>query len=351
MPSPPDTPDRGLSPRTTITDVARAAGVHPSTVSRALNPATRGMVTDAVAERVIAAAEQLGWRPSALAAGLRTRRSRTIGILVPDLVNPVFPPIVRAAEARFAEAGYVALVANTDTDPSREALLIERMAAHLVDGLILASAAQGSRALELCARWSIPVVLINRRLPAAGVPAGVNDDVRGMMPAVRHLVALGHRRIAHIAGPPGVSTAMDRRRGFELAAAEAGIEAGPIIATPAYTEAAGRHAAEEVLRGPPVTAIAAANDMLCLGVYEALAAAGRRIGRDMSVTGFNDMPFVDRISPPLTTVRIQHAEMGRQAADVLLAELGGAPSPARDIMLEPLLVVRDSAGPPPACMT
>ena len=351
MPSPPDKPDRGLSPRTTITDVARAAGVHPSTVSRALNPATRGMVTDAVAQRVMAAAEQLGWRPSALAAGLRTRRSRTIGILVPDLVNPVFPPIVRAAEARFAEAGYVALVANTDTDPSREALLIERMAAHLVDGLILASAAQGSRALELCARWGIPVVLINRKLPAAGVPAVVNDDVRGMMLAVRHLAALGHRRIAHIAGPPGVSTAMDRRRGFELAAADAGIGADIIVTAPAYTEAAGRHATEEVLRGPPVTAIAAANDMLCLGVYEALAATGLRVGRDMSVTGFNDMPFVDRISPPLTTVRIQHAEMGRQAADVLLAELGGAPTPARDIMLEPLLVVRDSAGPPPVCVT
>ena len=351
MPSPPDKPDRGLSPRTTITDVARAAGVHPSTVSRALNPATRGMVTDAVVQRVMAAAEQLGWRPSALAAGLRTRRSRTIGILVPDLVNPVFPPIVRAAEARFAEAGYVALVANTDTDPSREALLIERMAAHLVDGLILASAAQGSRALELCARWGIPVVLINRKLPAAGVPAVVNDDVRGMMLAVRHLAALGHRRVAHIAGPPGVSTAMDRRRGFELAAAEARIGAEIIVTAPAYTEAAGRRATEEVLRGPPVTAIAAANDMLCLGVYEALAAAGLRVGRDMSVTGFNDMPFVDRISPPLTTVRIQHAEMGRQAADVLLAELGGAPTPARDIMLEPLLVVRDSAGPPPVYVT
>jgi LacI family transcriptional regulator len=351
MPSPPDKPDRGLSPRTTITDVARAAGVHPSTVSRALNPATRGMVTDAVVQRVMAAAEQLGWRPSALAAGLRTRRSRTIGILVPDLVNPVFPPIVRAAEARFAEAGYVALVANTDTDPAREALLIERMAAHLVDGLMLASAAQGSRALELCARWGIPVVLINRRLPAAGVPAVVNDDVLGMMLAVRHLAALGHRRIAHIAGPPGVSTAMDRRRGFELAATEAGIGADIIVTAPAYTEAAGRHATEEVLRGPPVTAIAAANDMLCLGVYEALAATGLRVGRDMSVTGFNDMPFVDRISPPLTTVRIQHAEMGRKAADVLLADLGGAPTPARDIMLEPLLVVRDSAGPPPVCVT
>lgn len=348
MPSPPEKPDRRLSPRTTILDVARAAGVHASTVSRALNPATRGMVTEAVAQRVMAAAEQLGWRPSVLAAGLRTRRTRTVGILVPDLVNPVFPPIVRAAETRFAEAGYVALVANTDTDPAREALLIERMAAHLVDGLMLASAAQGSRALDLCTRWGIPVVLINRRLPAAGVPAVVNDDVLGMMLAVRHLAALGHRRIAHIAGPPGVSTAMDRRRGFELAAAEAGIGADIIVTAPAYTEAAGRHAAEEVLRGPPVTAIAAANDMLCLGVYEALAAAGLQVGRDMSVTGFNDMPFVDRISPPLTTVRIQHAEMGRQAADVLLAELGGQPDPARDITLAPLLVVRGSSAPPGA---
>ncbi len=348
MPSSREKPEQRLSPRTTIIDVARAAGVHASTVSRALNPATRGMVTEAVAQRVMAAAEQLGWRPSVLAAGLRTRRTRTVGILVPDLVNPVFPPIVRAAETRFAEAGYVALVANTDTDPAREALLIERMAAHLVDGLMLASAAQGSRALDLCARWGIPVVLINRRLPAAGVPAVVNDDVLGMMLAVRHLAALGHRRIAHIAGPPGVSTAMDRRRGFELAAAEAGIGAEIIVTAPAYTEAAGRHAAEEVLRGPPVTAIAAANDMLCLGVYEALAAAGLQVGRDMSVTGFNDMPFVDRISPPLTTVRIQHAEMGRQAADVLLAELGGEPDPARDITLAPLLVVRGSSAPPGA---
>lgn len=348
MPSPREKQEQRLSPRTTIIDVARAAGVHASTVSRALNPATRGMVTEAVAQRVMAAAEQLGWRPSVLAAGLRTRRTRTVGILVPDLVNPVFPPIVRAAETRFAEAGYVALVANTDTDPAREALLIERMAAHLVDGLMLASAAQGSRALDLCARWGIPVVLINRRLPGAGVPAVVNDDVLGMMLAVRHLAALGHRRIAHIAGPPGVSTAMDRRHGFEIAAAEAGIDADIIVTAPAYTEAAGRHATEEVLRGPQVTAIAAANDMLCLGVYEALAAAGLQVGRDMSVTGFNDMPFVDRISPPLTTVRIQHAEMGRQAADVLLAELGGEPDPAHDITLAPLLVVRGSSAPPGA---
>jgi LacI family transcriptional regulator len=337
-----------MSSRVTIADVARAAGVHPSTVSRALNPTTRGMVTEVVAARVADVAERLGWRPSALAAGLRTRKSRTIGILVPDLVNPVFPPIVRAAEARLAEAGYAALLANTDTDAAREALLIERMAAHLVDGLMLASAASGSRALELCERFRIPVVLINRRLPGACVPAVVNDDQRGMALAVRHLVDLGHRWIAHVGGPPGVSTAVDRRAGFVSALDDAGIGGGAtrIVAASAYTAEAGRQAMEELLAQHQVTAVAVANDMLCLGVYDALAAAGLRVGIDVSVTGFNDMPFVDRISPSLTTVRIQHAEMGRQAAEVLLAEMTSPAPASRDIVLEPEFVVRESSGPP-----
>jgi LacI family transcriptional regulator len=336
-----------MSFRVTIADVARAAGVHPSTVSRALNPTTRGMVTEAVAARVVEVADRLGWRPSAVAAGLRTRKSRTIGILVPDLVNPVFPPIVRAAEALLAEAGYVALLANTDTDAAREALLIERMAAHLVDGLMLASAASGSRALELCARLRIPVVLINRRLPDAGVPAVVNDDRRGMALAVQHLVALGHTRIGHIAGPLGVSTAADRQAGFLAALAAAGLDHHParIVAADAYTAAAGKHAMERLLAMHRFSAVAVANDMLCLGVYDALAAAGLKVGTDISVTGFNDMPFIDRIAPPLTTVRIQHAEMGRQAAEVLLAQMAGATLGSPDIVLQPELVVRSSAAP------
>jgi LacI family transcriptional regulator len=328
--------------------VAQAAGVHPSTVSRALNPATQGMVTEEVAARVAAAAEQLGWRPSTLAAGLRTRRSRTIGILVPDLVNPVFPPIVRAAETRLAEAGYVTLVANTDTDPGREALLIDRMAGHLVDGLMLASAARGSPAVALCARWRIPTVLINRRLPGAELDAVVNDDRLGMRLAVQHLLDLGHRRIAHLGGPTGVSTATDRRHGFRAALRTAGIDdrAAPVVAAGAYTRDAGRQAMERLLQGPAFTAVAVANDMLCLGVYDALEAAGLAVGRDVSVTGFNDMPFVDRIAPALTTVRIQHAEMGRQAAALLLEAIAGAAARARQVVLQPELVVRASTTRP-----
>lgn len=344
---PKDRRPRAMSFRVTIADVARAAGVHPSTVSRALNPGTRGLVTQAVATRVAEAADRLGWRPSAVAAGLRTRKSRTIGILVPDLVNPVFPPIVQAAEARLAEAGYVAILANTNMDAAREALLIERMSGHLVDGIMLASAASGSTSLELCAALRIPVVLINRRLSDARVPVVVNDDRRGMGMAVNHLLALGHRRIGHIGGPPGVSTAADRQAGFLAALAAAGLtnDPLPIVSADAYTAAAGRRAMEQLLAGHRCSAVAVANDMLCLGVYDALAAAGLRVGVDISVTGFNDMPFVERISPALTTIRIQHAEMGRQAAEILLAEMTSSRSAPREIVLEPQLVVRSSSAP------
>jgi LacI family transcriptional regulator len=334
--------------RVTIADVAEAAGVHASTVSRALNPATRGMVREDVAARVLAIAEQLGWRPSVLAAGLRTRRSRTIGILVPDLVNPVFPPIVHAAEIRLAEAGYATLLANTDNDPAREALLVERMAAHLVDGLILASAAKGSQGLELASRWGIPTVLINRRLPGADCSTVVTDDRGGMALAVRHLLSLGHRRIAHLAGPHGVSTATDRRAGFKAALKAEGLDAAaaPIVAATAYTVEAGREAMETLLREARFTAVAAANDMLCLGVYDALAGAGLRIPQDVSVTGFNDMPFIDRIAPPLTSLRIAHAEMGHCGAGLLLAELGTPDTPREHIVLPAELIVRGSTAAP-----
>jgi LacI family transcriptional regulator len=288
--------------RVTIADVAREAGVHASTVSRALNPATRGMVTEAVALRVEEVAARLGWRPSAIAAGLRTRKSRTIGILVPDLVNPIFPPIVRAAEAVLADCGYATLVANTDNDPGREALLISRMAEHLVEGMMLASAAEGTRALALCARLRIPAVLINRRLRGAAraATAVTNDDRHGIGLAVAHLVELGHRRIAHLAGPPGVSTAADRRAGFRAALKAAGLDpaGAPVVAASGYTVAAGRAAMARVLGGPRVTAVVAANDMLCLGAYDALAGGRAEPGGDISISGFNDMPSSTGSTPP-----------------------------------------------------
>jgi LacI family transcriptional regulator len=307
------------------------------------------MVSEPVVARVTAAAEELGWRPSALAAGLRTRRSRTVAILVPDLVNPVFPPLVRAAESRLVEAGYVALVANTDNDPAREALLIERMAGHVVDGLMLASAAAGSLAMGLCARWRIPTVLINRRIPGSDLSTVANDDRLGIGLAMAHLMALGHRRIAHLGGPPGVSTATDRRDGFVAALQTMGLDAtaAPSVAAEAYSVAAGQAAMRALLRGAPFTAVAVANDLLCLGAYDALAEAGLRVGVDIALTGFNDMPFVDRISPALTTVRVKHAEMGHEGAGLLLDAIADPEAPRQQIVLRPELIVRASTAPPP----
>jgi LacI family transcriptional regulator len=345
--------------RPTIADVARIAGVHASTVSRALDPAARHRISKAVAERVAAAAEQLGYRPSALAAGLRSGRSNTVGVLVPDLTNPVFPPIVQAIEAALARAGYVTLLASTEADAAKEALLIGRMAAQGADGIILASAAAGSPAPAAALRLGLPLVLVNRRLPGADLPAVVSEDSAGIALAVRHLVSLGHRRIAHLAGPSGVATAADRLRGVRAALKAAGLAPVAVVRATAYTRAAGAAAARALLaeawpatsrprqRSASPTAIVAANDLLALGAYDALRDAGLRIPRDVSVTGFNDMPMADLVAPPLTTVRIQHAAMGQAAADALLARLRGEAGPGL-VRLPAALIARGSTAAPQA---
>jgi LacI family transcriptional regulator len=334
------------APRTTIADVAREAGVHPSTVSRALDPAARHRISTDVAARVADAAARLGYRPSALAAGLRSGRSQTIGVLVPDLTNPVFPPIVEAIERVLAEAGYVVLLAGTGGEPARERLLLERMAAQGADGLILASAATGTEAAALTARLGLPAVLVNRRLPGAALPAVVSEDAAGMRLVVRHLLGLGHRRIAHLAGPRGVATAADRLRGFRDALREAGLEPAGVTAAGAYTREAGRDAARALLVGPRFTALACANDLLAIGALDALREAGRAVPRDVSLTGFNDMPLLDLLDPPLTSVRIQHAAMGGEAARLLLAALRGEATEARTLRLAPALVPRASTAAP-----
>jgi LacI family transcriptional regulator len=335
--------------RVTIIDVARAAGVHASTVSRALDPARRGRLSAAVARRIAATAKRLGYRPNALAAGLRTRRSRTVGILLPDIANPIFPPIVRAIEAALEDAGYIAIMANTDDDAARERLVVERMASRHVDGLVLATARRHDAIVAVCRRHAIPVVLINRVIAGAAVSAVSNDDEAGMALAVEHLAGLGHARIAHVAGPQSVSTGVARRKGFIAAMRRCGlaVDRRLIVNAGAFSEEEGR-AAMQRLTGQRLafTAVVAANDMLALGCYAACRERALRCPRDVSITGFNDMPFVDRLTPPLTTVRIQHGEMGRAAAQLVLDEIRAPDQPKQDIRLRPALVVRGSTAKP-----
>ena len=335
----------------TLRDVARVAGVHPGTVSRALNPQTRSLVNERTARRVLAAAEELGYRPNPIARGLRTNRSHTIGVLVPDLMNPLFAAVVRGIEDGLREGGYTPLIANTDNDAEREQVAFEAMSARQVDGFIAATARRDHWLLADQAGSDAKVVLVNRRVDSDAFPAVTGDDHEGVRLAVEHLADLGHRRIAHLAGAQSLYTGWSRHQGFIDAMRTRRLELDPglIVFSGAFTASEGARCCGELLdRRRDFSAIVAGNDLLALGCYDALEQHGLRCPDDMSVVGYNDMPFVDRFRPPLTTVRVPHYELGATAAELMLEQLQGTDAPPRQLLLAPELVVRASTAPPAA---
>jgi LacI family transcriptional regulator len=333
----------------TLKEVAYEAGVHPGTASRALNIDTRSLVNAGTAERVLAAAERLGYRPNPIARGLKTSRSYTIGVLIPDLTNPLFPPIVRGIQDRLDEAAYTPLIANTDNDPDRERADFAAMRSRHVDGFITATARLDRDELANLADLTLPVVLVNRGLEQGPVPSVVGDDRAGVGLGVRHLAELGHSRIAHLAGPQDISTGRLRHQGFLDAMAEVGLEADPdlILIGDALIESEGVRLCKQLIGAPrQFTAIVAANDMMALGCYDVIAERGLRCPEDVSVIGYNDMPFASHFDPPLSTIRIPHYELGSRAAALLLARLADPDLPPVHDLLGPELVVRGSTALP-----
>ncbi|MEP7022545.1 MAG: LacI family DNA-binding transcriptional regulator [Actinomycetota bacterium] len=337
------------NPPVTLKEVAARAGVHPATASRALNPGTRNLVSDDAARRVLVAAQELGYSPNPVARSLRTRRSHTIGVLIPDLTNPLFPPLVRGLEDRLAAAGYVALIGNTDGNDERERMVFEQMQARRIDGLALATARLHHPLLAEAARAELPVVLMNRMAENHSFPSVSVDNYRGIELAVSHLAALGHRRIAHIAGPQDVSTGFERYRGFVTAMEASGLQVDSdlVVFAKAFSIEEGTRCGQLLLgRAAGCTAVAAGNDMLAVGCYGALEDAGLDCPQDLSVVGFNDMPFIDRLRPPLTTIRFDHYQVGNEAAGALLDLIAGRDSPVKVRYLEPEVIVRGSTSSP-----
>jgi LacI family transcriptional regulator len=333
----------------TIRDVARLAHVHPGTVSRALNPHTRVLVNEETAARVLAAADELDYHPNSMARGLKTSRSMTIGVLIPDLTNPLFPPIVLGIEDRLTRDGYTPLLVNTGSDPARERASIKAVLARQVDGLIAATARLDIEPLAVVIATGLPVVLVNRTFEDGSISACTVDDRKGSQIAVQHMIELGHERLGYVGGPQNVSTGHRRYLGFTAAVEAAGLALPPerVSYAGAFTEEAGARAATDVLRADPsVTAIITANDRLAIGCYDALRHEGLSCPDDVSVIGFNDMMFIDRLLPPLSSVRVPQREIGFAAADLLLEQLANENMVAREVMLEPTLVVRASTAPP-----
>lgn len=332
--------------RPTLEDLARQLGVHSSTVSRVMNPQTRHLISEEVAQRVLEAAAGLDFQPNRVASSLRTRRSHTIGVVLPDITNPLFPPILLGIEKVLTENGYIALVANAGSDRAHQRFVVDQMLARQVDGLILATVTRNDPVLAHCLKDGVAVVAVNRSEAQGKVPDVVSDDRLGMRLTVDHLVGLGHRHIAHIAGPQVLSTGRMRQQGFVAAMKAHGLEAH-MVQTDGYTREGGRVACEAILHQfPAVTAIATGNDLIALGCYDALRAAKLRCPEDISLVGHNDMPMADMLAPPLTTIRIAHHEMGAQAARLLLEHIRGAQSDAAHVVLPPELVVRGSTAAP-----
>jgi LacI family transcriptional regulator len=333
----------------TLRDVAALAGVHPATASRALNPATKGMTSAGTAKRVMRAAEQLGYRPNTVARSLRTARSSSIGVVVPDLTNPLFPPIVRGIEAALAPHGYVLLIVNTDNNLGQEAQLVESLQARSIDGLILATARLQHPLIEKLAATELPVVLVNRRRPGLPLPCVVPDDAAGIRLAVAHLAELGHHRIAHVAGPQNTSTGLTRLRAFRAAIRDHGLDRDPALIgmCGSWSEAEGMRAFSELIDADTsFSAVIAGNDMLAVGCYDALRDRGLNCPDDLSVVGFNDMPFVDKLQPALTTVHIPHHDLGAEAARLLLDQMSSFRRQERTVLLPVVLAERRSTGPP-----
>lgn len=335
----------------TLREVAREAGVHVSTASRALNPETRSIVNDKTAKRVLAAAERLGYRPHPLARGLRTNRTLTVGITVPDLLNPVFPLLFAGAEASLREQGYSLLVGAGD-DPTSPIVASGILLDRHIDGLLMANAHIHSTLPQMASQQQIPTVLVNRTSDAIDAPSIASDDHAGIGLIVRHLVGLGHTEIAHIAGPQDIANGMIRRQAFVAWMHSEGLDTPPemIVDTNGFHTDEGRRACEHLLdSGQRFTAIVGANDLIALGCYDALAERGIKVPDDVSVTGYDDMAFIDRVNPPMTTVKVPFYEMGVVAAQAMLLLLTsdeGAVGVPTSTRLRPHLKVRGSSSRP-----
>lgn len=316
-----------------LVDVAREAGVHAGTASRALNPEARASVSRQTVRRVERAARKLGYTPNTVARGLRMSRSFVIALVVPDITNPLFPYIVRGAEQVLADAGYTLVLTDTNNDADTERSQVAAMRARGVDGFIVATARWSDPVLDELASAGVPTVMVNRRNERGPFPYIGTDDRHGIELCVQHLRELGHRAILHLAGPADTSTGRDRTSAFRQAMR--GNEIAGIVACPSFTEQAGAAAVHEALAaGTAFTAILAGNDLLAIGALEALAEHGIRCPDDVSITGYNDVDFMRRLTPAFTTVRIPLNNMGVLAARTLLDWVRGTePETGTQILL------------------
>lgn len=331
----------------TIKHVAARAGVSFTTVSHVLNGTRR--VSDSARERVERAIAEMGYAPSAVARALKMSETCILGVLVPNITNPFFAELTRGIEDCARRAGYSVFLCNSDDDPALQSQHLQTLLERRVDGLLMAAPAGESSALaRRLAAAGVPTVVVDRAV--AGLPADLVrvDHQGGARLAVEHLLGLGHRAIACIAGPLAFAVSQARVAGWRAALDAAGIGPDPAwLVEGEFSAPAGHALAHRLLARGDLSAIFACNDLIGLGVLRAAAEAGVAVPRVVSVIGFDGIDLGGYAYPALTSVGHPIRSMGDTAARVLLERIAASPSAPREVVLAPRLLLRESTGPAP----
>lgn len=339
-------PRRGRS--VTILDVAEKAGVSVSTASRALTG--HPDVSAQTRKRVLSASRELEYRPSMLAQSLVLGKTSTIGLLVSDIANPFYPALARSIEDAASDFGYIVVLCNTHDDPARSLKYLDRLVAQGVDGIIHASVGEDEGHLSLAIQAGVPVVVLNRRPRLLhNVDVVVSANQKGAEAVVTHLLELGHRTIGHIAGPEYASLSEDRLEGYRRALEKWELPFdSTLVVRSKFTREAGAEAVKELLqREPRPTAIFAVNDVVALGVMDALHEMGIEIPQQISLVGFDDNEIARSPSVQLTTVRQNLHEMGRLGVVQLLDAMSNPEThQPQQIILEAEVILRNTSAQP-----
>ncbi|MEU8580966.1 LacI family DNA-binding transcriptional regulator [Streptomyces abikoensis] len=325
-----------------IKDVAERAGVSTATVSRVLNG--RSPVAETRA-RVLAAVEELGYRPNVVARALRTARTRTLGLVVSDLRNPFFTELADAVEQEARRLGYSLIIGNAGESPEQQDDYIRTLLDRRIDGLMVSSAGTGSPMLSEAVDAGTPLVLLDRAVPGVAAPCVRAEGGAALTELAAHLAALGRRRPAVIVAPAGTPTGDERLALFRTALAAHGVALPPgrVGASPDPSPAGGRQVMRRLLEtAEPPDAVLATDNLMALGALDELRARGLRVPADMALVAFDDVPWFAHLDPPLTAVAQPTGALGRAAVHTLLERIAGRP--AGSVLLPARLVRRRSCG-------
>ncbi len=328
-----------------IKDVARVARVSHPTVSRALRGSP--LVNPGTAERIREIAEQLGYRPNAVARGLVTRKTATLGVVVTTIADPFIGEVVSGIEDAANEHGYSVFLANSNAQPAREIQVVQSFQERRVDGILVAASRVGALYAPMLSKLKIPIVLINNQHPESFAHSVVIDNFGASIQAVRHLIQLGHRRIAYMGDQFGLQSDTERFNGYRQALAQAGypLLAELVVQGDGRPEGGGQAMTKLLAAPEPPSAVFCYNDMSAIGALNCIQARGYRVPRDISIVGFDDLFIASYTDPPLTTIRQPKAAMGRAAVEILLKLFAG-PQQETSLKMSGELIVRASTAAP-----